>query len=825
MDNNLDNIIDFMVKESAGVKNGKRKRSSVFDFENLSNKSKKEVILAELKMICLNEIDKMISGLDIEKNKMNNRSVNNLIQNVIDAKKAQLDLIKNDKMIFSGENISDELKEYTKKSMIAVLILSIEILEDIKLKNYNKNFKIVNYIEKLIDEQTLLFLDKLYPPSKRSKKEDNEKQNTHIFFDDYDEDELEEDSEYESSDDESDEVSDESTETVVIETTGNEENDNMNLEFKNELNKFNGSKTNVIEDTLEFFCNIKDGSRKIFLEKIKNLNESNSRNEPFLIQLLNSDLDNTSKTHIISNLQHSAQSNDKKLKNWVNYVSKIPFGKYKGTNLSDLDTADKKKNFLIKLKSTMDTAVYGHDDAKKHIVQVMAEKLVNDKSTGNVMGLYGVPGNGKTSLIKEGIARVMDRPFIFISLGGATDASFLEGHDYTYEGSLPGRIVQGLIETQCMNPIIYFDELDKISQTPKGEEIANLLVHMIDPVQNCFFKDKYFHGINFDLSKCTFIFSFNHLDRVNPILMDRITRIKTKFLSKTQKKVIGQEYLLPTILKEIGLNKDSIKFTDDLMDKIIENYTREGGVRGLKKILYFMIREINLLKLMDLEFDKSKIEFPLMINCNNSKVLLKDFDEVKMDKIHNDDKVGLINGMWAGSLGFGGILPIETIFIPSKTPYQVKATGSLEKVIKESTEVAFSVAWSKLSKRKQNKLNKVWENDPKGIHIHCPEGAVPKDGPSAGTALTIALYSLMMDKKIPRDIAITGEINLQGDVMKIGGLEEKLTGAKKAGIVKAFIPKDNYDDLIKIRERVPGLFDNFKVQTISHVDEIMNEIF
>ena len=177
----------------------------------------------------------------------------------------------------------------------------------------------------------------------------------------------------------------------------------------------------------------------------------------------------------------------------------------------------------------------------------------------------------------------MQRPFIFISLGGATDASFMEGHDYTYEGSMYGRIVAGLIECKCMNPIIYFDELDKISNTPKGEEIANLLVHMIDPVQNCYFKDKYFHGINFDLSKCTFIFSFNDPRKVNPILMDRITKIQTKYLTRNQKLHIGSNYLMPSILKEMNLDKDNITVTRGLVEKLIDEYTQEEWCKRVKE--------------------------------------------------------------------------------------------------------------------------------------------------------------------------------------------------------------------------------------------------
>ena len=193
----------------------------------------------------------------------------------------------------------------------------------------------------------------------------------------------------------------------------------------------------------------------------------------------------------------------------------------------------------------MDNAVYGHNEAKRQIIQMMGQQIRNPNSKGNMLGIWGPPGNGKTSLIKEGIAKAMNKPFIFISLGGATDSSFLEGHSYTYEGSIYGRIVDGLITSKCMDPIIYFDELDKISKTSRGEEISNILVHLTDPVQNSHFRDKYFHGIDIDLSRATMIFSFNDPQNINPILMDRITTVETKYLLLPQKIYIAMNYLLP----------------------------------------------------------------------------------------------------------------------------------------------------------------------------------------------------------------------------------------------------------------------------------------
>lgn len=846
MEPTLDSLINFMANQPAanraGQKRPRNEMEAFVEFTNLPLDTKKKIITAELKMIALGEIQNFITGLEIKKNKMSSRQVNSCIQNLIIMKDSQRFIIsKTDDDPTYRAMLTKELKdEYTKKSALAILMISIDILKDIKMQNYVKDFDIKKHIDDLIDEQTMVFLTHLLPQAKKPKKDETSK--IHLFFDkdnnaymldepindeeeDYDYEESE--SEYESSDDDSsdsEEVTEQNNkkrDEVINKSDGSE----INKMFRSELEKMNETKSDIIEETLEYFCNIKEEERKSYLSKLQDITIIKKSIEPYIMQLLNSDIDNDTKSHIISNIQTSANSRDSKLRNWVRNVMKLPLGKTVGINLEDLDSPKKKKDFLDGLKNQMETAVFGHEEAKRHIIQVMAQNITNPNSKGSVMGLWGPPGCGKTELIKSGIAKAMKRPFIFISLGGATDASFMEGHDYTYEGSMYGRIVSGLIDCKCMNPIIYFDELDKISKTPKGDEIVNLLVHMIDPVQNCYFKDKYFHGINFDLSKCTFIFSFNNPHLVDPILMDRITKIETKYLTKNQKLHIGSNYLMPSILKEMNIGKDSITIDNELLEKLIDEYTREGGVRGLRKILYHMARELNLAFITESEINGSVVNYPFHLTIDNTTEMLKDFRSIDKTSIHMDDRVGLINGMWAGSLGLGGVLPIECIYIPTKMPLSIKATGSLEKVIKESTEVACSVAWSKLSTRTKNKLQKKWDTSCEGIHIHCPEGAVPKDGPSAGTALTVALYSLFTNKKIPNNIAITGEINLQGDVMIIGGLEEKLQGAKKAGVVNAFIPKANEKDLYKIRQRVPDLFDNFRVTIVEHVDEVINALF
>tara|TARA_B100000768_G_scaffold178149_1_gene193433 strand:- start:3650 stop:6190 length:2541 start_codon:yes stop_codon:yes gene_type:complete len=843
MEPNLDSLVNFMANEPSskltGTKRDRDDEVTMLDYNSLSMNEKKEVIIAELNMIVLTEITNFIKTLEIDKNKYSSRQINTYIQNLISMKEAQCYILHKAETDFTFRTmVSKEMKdEYTKKSTIAMLKIGIDILKDLKLNNYTKGFNINTFLNEMMEEQTLIFLNYLLPETKNKKarftKTISEDELNNVFFDekDYDEEyipelgyeeEEEEESEYESSDDEVDvKELHKKRDTVIKKSDGKQ----INKTFRQELEKMNQTNLDVIEETLEYYCNIDEKKRRQYLDKLKNITILNKTTEPYIISLLDKNIDNNTKSHIISTIHSSANSRDNKLKNWVRNVIKLPLGKNIGMNMADLDTSSKKKDFLVQLKHKMDSAVFGHNDAKRHIVQVMAQNITNPKSKGSVMGLWGPPGNGKTSLIKEGIAKAMGRPFNFISLGGATDASFMEGHDYTYEGSMYGRIVSALIDSKCMNPIIYFDELDKISKTPKGDEIVNLLVHLIDPVQNCFFKDKYFHGINFDLSQCTFIFSFNNPHLVDSILMDRITRIETKYLTRNQKLHIGSNYLTPSILKEMNIPIENINFSKKLVEKLIDEYTREGGVRGLRKLMYHLVREVNLAEITEDKLNSQIVKYPFKLTKDNTINILKEFRSVEKTEVHDMDKVGLINGMWAGSLGLGGILPIECIFIPSKIPLSIKATGSLEKVIKESTEVACSVAWSKLSTRQKNKLNKKWTQFCEGIHIHCPEGAVPKDGPSAGTALTIALYSLFTNKTIPYNIAITGEINLQGDVMTIGGLEEKLQGAKKAGVVKAYIPRGNEKDLYKIRQRVPTLFNNFDVEIVDHVDDVMNNVF
>lgn len=587
--------------------------------------------------------------------------------------------------------------------------------------------------------------------------------------------------------------------------------------LKSSVNDSNGT-------LLEYFDNMNKTEKLNSIKYMKEINSYQSNDKPLLFKILNMTTSLANKNHILKKYLGlvSSRGESSKLKSWIDSVMTIPFGLCTGTNIKTLNPSQIKL-FLSNLQKTMDDAVWGHDEAKRHIIQIMGQQFRNPNAKGNMIGIHGPAGNGKTTLIKEGIAKAMNKPFVFISLGGATDSSFLEGHSFTYEGSICGRIASGIIESKCMDPIIYFDELDKISKTTKGDEIANILVHLTDPVQNNHFKDKYFHGIDFDLSKVTFIFSYNDPSTINPILMDRITQVETKFLLTAQKIHIAQKYLLPFILKEMGLDNNSIVISNDTIKYMIETYTKEGGVRKIKELLYSIIRELNIANLTKMTFDNCNIIFPYSVTLSNVKTVLKQKYEITPEKIYKDDRCGVINGMYAsGSGSYGGVMPIQVQWIPTSKPLEVKATGNLLQVIKESTQVATTLAFNHLTVEQQDEYLRKFRDAPKGFHLHMSDGATAKDGPSAGTALTVAIFSMLTNRKIRHDIAITGEIDLLGNVSAIGGLENKLEGAKSAGVKLALYPKENQKDIDKIKERNPTLIDeNLSVFPIETIDEAL----
>jgi hypothetical protein len=484
---------------------------------------------------------------------------------------------------------------------------------------------------------------------------------------------------------------------------------------------------------------------------------------------------------------------------------------------------------MKKITNTLDDSIHGHAHAKNQILKIIAQWM-NGEQKGYSFGFEGSPGIGKTSLAKKGLANCLkdekgeSRPYSFIALGGSSNGKTLEGHGYTYVNSTWGKIVDILMESKCMNPIIYIDELDKVSKTEEGKEIIGILIHLIDQTQNELFQDKYFSGINLDLSKVLFIFSYNDPEQIDKILLDRIHRIKFENLSLQDKLIVVKKYILPEMNAKMGFS-DVIEMSDDIITYIIETYTCEPGVRKLKEALFDLYGEINIELL---KCENVDVETPIIITRDLIRnKYLKKYKEINYAKTHKESLVGVINGLWANSLGVGGILPIETMFFPSETFLDLKLTGLQGDVMKESMNVAKSLAWYLTD----NEIKKTWikhftETRCQGLHIHCAEGAVSKDGPSAGAAITTAIYSLLNNKKIKNDIAITGEINLQGRVTAIGGLSEKIRGATKSGIKTILYPKENSKEFNDYKEQSKNeLLDGITFKEIERIEEILDIVF
>jgi ATP-dependent Lon protease len=391
---------------------------------------------------------------------------------------------------------------------------------------------------------------------------------------------------------------------------------------------------NTMND-FKFFDNLDMEYQKKIIKELREINKLTRIEKPYRMTLLESNIPTLFKSAAmkkVNSLRYMEPGSGEfyKIKNWVDTFMRIPFGKAETLPICIEDGVEKCHEFMENAQKTLDKAVYGLNDAKMQIMQMLGQLLTNPKAIGTAIAIHGPPGTGKTSLVKEGISKILNRPFAFIALGGATDSSFLEGHSYTYEGSTWGKIVQILIDSKCMNPVIYFDELDKISDTPRGEEIAGILTHLTDTSQNSQFHDKYFAEIDFDLSKCLFIFSYNDESKVNPILKDRMYRIQTKGYNQKQKIQIANNYLLSKIREQVKFNEDEIIIPDDVVQYLIDNHcNKEDGVRNLKRCLEIIYTKLNLYRLMKpgtnlFEEDMSlSVTFPLTVTKEIVDKLIK----------------------------------------------------------------------------------------------------------------------------------------------------------------------------------------------------------
>jgi ATP-dependent Lon protease len=486
-----------------------------------------------------------------------------------------------------------------------------------KLNNINKNnSEIKKYYFNKLKRNSLTFSKQNKRKKFKSDNSFNEKKsfNIHLPYnkdeedEEDDEDEEEEDEEDEEEDKEEDDEDDEDEEE---EEENEDEYDNKIIKIyktkkddkdKDLLNKYK----KILKDennSIKYFKTLNRNDKESLIGRINDLNSKSSISIPYEVHLLNLNIEEKYKIAIfnkIKNLNNLSNDNSSteyiKLKNWIELFTKIPFNNYVNLPITINDGFNKCKEFILESQKILDKSTYGLHDAKIQIMQFIAQIINNPNSNGIVIGIKGPMGTGKTTLVKDGISKILNRPFVFLPLAGIQDGSYLDGHSYTYEGSKHGKIVDILIQSKVMNPIIYGDELDKISGTSKGDEIIGILTHLTDTTQSSEFNDKYFSEINFNLNRVIYIFSYNDDSLISPILRDRMYKIETTGYSIEDKVIISKKYLIPKIIEEIN-NDIDINITDEAIKFIINNYTNEEkGVRNLKRSLETIYRKLNLYK-------------------------------------------------------------------------------------------------------------------------------------------------------------------------------------------------------------------------------------
>ncbi len=516
---------------------------------------------------------------------------------------------------------------------------------------------------------------------------------------------------------------------------------------------------------------------------------------------------------------HPESADAAQIQTYLEYVFEMPFGKFSDKELQ-----------VKEVKERLDLDHFSLDEPKKRIVeffsvrQLAEQREVNlDGSAGAILCFSGPPGVGKTSLANS-IAKALDRPLVRIALGGLEDVNELRGHRRTYVGAMPGRLVQGFITAKSMNPVVVLDEIDKVGRGHRGDPTA-VLLEILDPEQNKEYRD-YYLNFDIDLSKAIFIATANDVAQIPTPLRDRMEFIEVSSYTPNEKLEIAKQYLIPQELKKHALNDDEFEITDKALKLLIDEYTREPGVRGLRRKIAGMMRKVATKLLLDDGLERVKIKIKDLPEFANKKVF-------EISNIDEKPLIGVVNGLAWTAVG-GDVLKIEAIKLKGKG--SVKLTGSLGDVMKESAHIAFSVVKrliedGSLTIDKKSiplKDKETLESiEPSEIykrfdlHIHVPEGATPKDGPSAGIAMAVSIASILSEKKIDNKIAMTGELTLTGKVLPIGGLKEKLIAAYKSGVTKALIPSKNYElDLDDIPDEVK---EAIEIIPVSVIDEVLAE--
>jgi len=462
----------------------------------------------------------------------------------------------------------------------------------------------------------------------------------------------------------------------------------------------------------------------------------------------------------------------------------------------------KKSEVAIDLKkalAVLDNDHFGLEKVKERIIEFLAVQKRMEKIKGPILCLVGPPGVGKTSLGKS-IAKATNREFVRVSVGGMRDEAEIRGHRRTYIGSLPGKIIQMMKKAGTKNPLILLDEIDKIGNDYRGDP-SSALLEALDPEQNSTFNDHYLE-VDYDLSDVMFVTTANTLN-ILPPLLDRMEVIRLAGYTEDEKINIANKYLLPKQIKDNGVKEKEMTLSEDIIKEIIQSYTKESGVRNLEREISKVARKV-VKKVVTGEEKEVKIDLK-----NLSDYL--GIQKFKFGELENEDKIGVVTGLAWTEYG-GEILKIETVIMPGKGRMQI--TGKLGEVMQESIKAAKSFIRSK--SLDYGIIPPLFEK--KDFHIHVPEGATPKDGPSAGIGMVTSIVSAITNIPVRRDVAMTGEVTLTGQVLPIGGLKEKLLAAHRAGIKQVIIPKENEKDLVDMPKKI---IDDIKITAVEHADEVL----
>lgn len=478
------------------------------------------------------------------------------------------------------------------------------------------------------------------------------------------------------------------------------------------------------------------------------------------------------------------------IKNYLDTVLSLPWGKYTKTKIS-----------MDKAETILDDEHYGLKKVKERILEFLAVHTLNPDIKGQIICLAGPPGIGKTSIARS-IAKAMGRKYVRVSLGGVRDEADIRGHRKTYVGAMPGRIMAAMEQAGTADPMILLDEIDKLCSDIKGDP-SSAMLEVLDSEQNCAFRD-HFIEVPFDLSKAVFITTANDVGNIPSPLLDRMELIELPSYTAEEKFHIAKDHLIPKQLGEHGLKGTQLKIADDAIDDIIAYYTREAGVRNLERRIASLCRKAAK-KIADGDAKRISIKAKDVEKWLGVHKYTRDLSSDK-------DQVGIVNGLAWTAVG-GTVMPLEVLALEGTG--KIEITGSLGDVMKESAKIAVTYVRSIADKYG---IDKEFFTK-KDIHIHAPEGAVPKDGPSAGVTMTTALVSALSDRKVRSDVAMTGEITLHGKVLPIGGLREKTMAAYKLGIKKVIIPIDNKPDLEEVDDAVKNNLEFVFAETLTDVLE------